>query len=172
MGEYKLKLLTWFSLILIALAVASIDVMMFKINEFYAMPSKEPAVTNIVFNDVWYKISILIFSVPAIFTYYVTRKKSKFVLVIVAGMVLIFFGLEDVLYFAIRGIIIPNELYTLSQLSPNSFTKIGFINYMPTELYWLNTNPCISIFGSPVTPFVLFKSTAFALALSFVLVMI
>jgi len=170
MGDYKFKLLIWFSLIIIALVVASIDVMMWKIN--LLNPQNEPAVTNIVFNDVWYKISILIFSIPAIFTYYVTKKKSKFVMVIVAGLILIFFGMEDIFYFAIRGVVVPNELYSLSQLNPSLFTKIGFINYMPNDLYWLNSNPCISLFGRSVTPSVLFKSAAFALAVSLVLVLI
>jgi len=170
MGVYKFKLLIWLSLIIIALAVAAIDVMMWKVN--LLNPEDEPTVTNIVFNDVWYKISVLIFSIPAIFAYYVTKKKTKFVLVVIAGLILIFFGVEDIFYFAIRGVIIPNELYSMSQISSGSFTRIGFINYMPDELYWLNSNPCISLFGRPVTPFVLFKSAAFALAISLILVLI
>jgi hypothetical protein len=169
MGVYKFKLLIWFSLVLIALAVAAIDVMMWKVN--LLNPQNEPAVTNIVFNDVWYKISILIFSIPAIFMLYVTKKKINFVLVIAAGLILIFFGVEDIFYFAIRGLVIPNELYSASQLSASSFTKIGFINYMPNDLYWLNGS-LISLFGIPVTPFILFKSAAFALAISLVLVLI
>jgi len=170
MGDYKFKLLIWFSLIIIALVVASIDVMMWKIN--LLNPQNEPVVTNIVFNDVWYKISVLIFSIPAIFTYYVTKKKSKFVMVIAAGLILIFFGMEDIFYFAIRGVVVPNDLYSLSRLNPSLFTKIGFINYMPNDLYWLNNNVCITLFGRPVTPYVLFKSAAFALAVSLVLVLI
>ena len=170
MGVYKFKLLTWFSLILIALAVAAIDVMMWKVN--LLNPQNEPIVTNIVFNDVWYKISILMFAVPAIFLFYITKKKINFVLVILAGLILIFFGVEDIFYFAIRGVVIPNELYSISQLNQGSFTKIGFINYMPNELYWLNSNIFITLFGNPVTPFVLFKSAAFALAISLVLVLI
>ena len=169
MGVYKFKLLIWFSLVLIALAVAAIDVMMWKVN--LLNPQNEPVVTNIVFNDVWYKISILIFSIPAIFALYVTKKKIDFVLVIVAGLILIFFGVEDVFYFAIRGLVIPDEMYSMSQLNAGSFTKIGFINYMPNDLYWLSGSP-ISLFGRPVTPFVLFKSVAFALAISLVLVLI
>jgi hypothetical protein len=51
-------------------------------------------------------------------------------------------------------------------------SQIGFVNHMPEDLYWLSNNVCITIFGNPVTPFVLFKSTAFALAISFVLVML
>ncbi len=170
MVDHKFKLITWFSLILIALAVAAIDVMMYKIN--LLNPQNEPTVTNIVFNDVWYKISILIFAIPALFTFYVSKSLRRLVLVIIAGMILIFFGLEDVFYFAIRGVIIPNQLYSLSELHPSLFTKVGFINYMPNEMPWLSNNVCITIFGRPVTPFVLFKSTAFALAFSFVLVMI
>ena len=170
MGVYKFKILIWFSLILIALAVASIDVMMWKVN--LLNPQNEPLVTNIVFNDVWYKISILLFAVPAIFLFYITKEKMNFVLVVVAGLILIFFGVEDIFYFAIRGVVIPNEMYTLNQLNQGSFTKIGFINYMPNELYWLNSNIFITLFGNPVTPFVLFKSAAFALAISLVLVLI
>jgi hypothetical protein len=170
MSDHKFKLVIWLSLIIIALVVASIDVMMWKINQLN--PQNESVVTNIVFNDVWYKISILIFLIPALFSYYFTKSARKSVLVIIAGMILIFFGLEDVFYFAIRGVVIPDELYSLNQLNPNLFTKIGFINYMPRELYWLNDNPCISLFGVPVTPDILFKSTAFALIASFILVML
>jgi hypothetical protein len=170
MGHLKFNLIIWFSLIIIALVVASIDVMMWKIN--LLNPSNEPAVTNIVYNDVWYKISVLMFLVPALFSYHINKKLRKSIFVILAGLVLIFFGLEDVFYFAIRGIIIPNELYTLSKLDSTLFTKIGFINYMPKDLYWLNNNPFISIFGRPVIPDVLFKSTTFALILSFILIML
>lgn len=169
MGVYKFKILIWVSLILIALAVASIDVMMWKVN--LLNPQDEPIVTNIVFNDVWYKISILLFAVPAIFLFYITKEKMNFVLVIVAGLILIFFGVEDIFYFAIRGVVMP-DVSSVSKLNTGSFTKIGFINYMPNELYWLNNNIFITLFGNPVTPFVLFKSAAFALAISLVLVLI
>ena len=169
MCVYKFKLLIWLSLIIIALVVAAIDVMMWKVN--LLNPEDEPTVTNIVFNDVWYKISVLIFSIPAIFAYYVTKKKTKFVLVVIAGLILIFFGVEDIFYFAIRGVVMP-DVSSVSQLSTGSFTQIGFVNLMPDELYWLNSNPCISLFGRPVTPFVLFKSAAFALAISLILVLI
>jgi len=170
MVDHKFRLIIWFSLVLIALAVAAIDVMMYKIN--LLNPQNEPTVTNIVFNDVWYKISVLIFTVPALFAFYVSKSLRRLFLVIIAGMILIFFGLEDVFYFAIRGVVIPDQLYSLSELNPSLFTKIGFINYMPNQMPWLNSNMCITLFGSPVTPFVLFKSTAFAIAFSFVLVMI
>lgn len=170
MSNFKFSIVIWFSLILIALVVASIDVMTSKINEL--APQNEPAVTKIVYNDVWYKISILMFLIPSLFSYYVTRKKLKSVFIIIAGLILIFFGLEDIFYFLIKGIIVPNELASLSELSPNLFLKVGFVNLIPNKLYWLDNNPFISIFGSPVTSYVLFKSTAFALALSFILVML
>ncbi len=170
MKNVKFNLIIWFSLIIIALAVAAIDVMMWKVN--LLNPQNEPAVTNIVFNDVWYKISIVLFLVPALLSYYVDRSVRKSILIMIAGMILIFFGLEDVFYFAIRGVAIPNELYSLSRLNPSSFTKIGFINYMPNDLYWLNSNICITLFGRPVTPSVLFKSTAFALVAGLILVII
>lgn len=169
MHDYKFRAIVWITLIMIALAVASIDVMMYKVN--LLNPDNEPAVTQIVFNDVWYKISVLIFMVPALFTYYMTKSVKRFFLVIIAGMVLIFFGLEDVMYFAIRGVVIPDHVYTGS-ISTGTLSQIGFVNYMPEELYWLNNNICITIFGYPVTQFVLFKSTAFALAMSLILVMI
>lgn len=165
--DYKFRIIVWLSLIMIALAVAAIDVMMYKVN--LLNPANEPAVTQIVFNDVWYKISILIFMVPALFTYYMTKSIKRFFLVILAGMVLIFFGLEDVLYFAIRGVIVPDQVYAANM---GAISQIGFINYMPNELSWLNSNICITIFGYPVTQFVLFKSTAFALAMSLILVML
>jgi hypothetical protein len=161
MKDYKFNVLIWLSLILIALAVASIDVMMFKVNEIN--PSNEPAVTNIVFNDVWYKISIILFLGPAILSFYVNKKLHEVFLTVIAGMVLIFFGLEDVLYFLIRAFFIPNGSYTF---------MIGPFHFMPSVMPWLDSNLCITIFGNPVTPFVLFKSTAFALAISFVMVMI
>jgi hypothetical protein len=170
MGHLKLSLVLWFSLIIIALAVASIDVMMWKIN--LLNPSNEPVVTNIVYYDVWYKISIIMFLVPALFSYYVTKNGRKSLLIIIAGLILIFFGLEDIFYFAIRGIVMPNELTSLSQMNPNLFTNVGFVNLMPNELYWLNNNICITLFGKPVTPDILYKSTAFALVISFILVMI
>ena len=161
MKDHKFNLIIWFSLILITLAVASIDVMMFKVNLIH--PEDEPVVTSIVFNDVWYKISIILFLVPALLSYYVNKKIHEVFLIILAGMILIFFGLEDVLYFLIRMIFIPNGSYTF---------MIGPFNFMPQILPWLNSNICITIFGNPVTPFVLFKSTAFALAISLALTMI
>ena len=170
MGVYRFKLLIWFSLILIALAVAAIDVMMWKVN--LLNPQNDPVVTNIVFNDVWYKISVLLFAIPAIFSFYVTKSKMNFVLVIAAGLILIFFGVEDIFYFAIRGVVIPTDVASLSQLSRNSLSQVGFVNLMPNELYWLNNSMFITLFGNPVTPFVLFKSAAFALAISLVLVLI
>jgi len=170
MGHLKLSLVLWLSLIIIALAVASIDVMMWKIN--LLNPSNESVVTNIVYYDVWYKISIIMFLVPALFSYYVTKNRRKSLLIIIAGLILIFFGLEDIFYFAIRGIVMPNEIQSLSEFNPNLFTKVGFVNLMPNELDWLNNNICITLFGKPVTPFVLFKSTLFALVISFILVMI
>jgi hypothetical protein len=166
--DYKFKAIVWVSLIMIALAVAAIDVMMYKVN--LLNPQNEPAVTNIVFNDVWYKISILIFMVPALFTYYITKSLPRSLLVVLAGLILIFFGLEDVLYFVIRGVVIPDQMYV--NMDPSALTQISFINHMPNDLYWLNSNVCITIFGYPVTQFVLFKSTAFALAMSLILVMI
>jgi hypothetical protein len=166
--DYKFKAIVWLSLIMIALAVAAIDAMMYKVN--LLNPQNEPAVTNIVFNDVWYKISVLILMIPALFTYYITKSLPRSLLVVLAGMILIFFGLEDVLYFVIRGIILPDQLY--AGMDPAAITQISFINHMPNDLYWLNNNICITIFGNPVTQFVLFKSTAFALAMSLILVMI
>jgi hypothetical protein len=167
--DYKFKAIVWLSLIMIALAVASIDVMMYKVN--LLNPQNEPAVTQIVFNDVWYKISVLILMVPALFTYYITKSIPRSLLVVLAGLMLIFFGLEDVLYFAIRGVVIPDQIYAQG-INPGALTQIGFINHMPNDLYWLNNSLCITIFGYPVTQFVLFKSTAFALAMSLILVMI
>jgi hypothetical protein len=78
-------------------------------------------------------------------------------------MVLIFFGLEDVFYFLIRMFFIPNGSYMF---------MLGPYHFMPEVMPWLNSNICITIFGNPVVPFVLFKSTAFALAISLALVMI
>jgi len=170
MVDFKFGLVIWFSLILIAFIVAAIDVMSSKIVAL--TPEKEPVITKIVYNDVWYKISILMFLMPAMFSYYVTKKKRKSIFIIIAGLVLIFFGLEDIFYFAIKGILVPGEIYSLSQLNTNLFTQFGFVNLMPKELYWLNNNPCISLFGSPVTPDVLFTSAGFALILSFILVML
>lgn len=161
MNNVKFNLLIWFSLIIIALAVASIDVMMSKVNELN--PSNEPTVTNIVYNDVWYKISIVLFLIPAIFSYFVNKKLFKSILVIVAGLVLIFFGLEDVLYFSIKALFIPNRAYTF---------KVASFSLMPTSMPWLSNNVFISIFGRPVTPYVLFESTAFALVASLILVLI
>jgi hypothetical protein len=161
MPDHKFNLLIWFSLILIALAVASIDVMMFKVNEMN--PDNEPAVTNIVYNDVWYKISVILLLGPAILSYYINKSLHKFFLTFLAGMILIFFGLEDVLYFMIRSVFIPNNYYEV---------MLGPLHLMPSVLPWLSNNVCITIFGNPVTAFVLFKSTAFALAISFVLAMI
>jgi Amt family ammonium transporter len=40
-------------------------------------PDNEPVVTNIVFNDVWYKIGIILFLVPAMLSYYVMTWRSK-----------------------------------------------------------------------------------------------
>jgi len=170
MSHLKFNLVVWLSLILIAFIVASIDVMSSKVVAL--TPEKEPVITKIVFNDLWYKISILMFLMPAIFSYYVTKSKRKSIFIIIAGLVLIFFGVEDIFYFAIKGIVVPDELYTLSELNPYLFTEIGFVNLMPKELYWLNDNPCISLFGTPITPYVLFKSAAFALVVSLILVMI
>lgn len=169
MGNFKFNLVIWLSLILIAFIVASIDVMSSKIVAL--TPEKEPVITKIVFNDVWFNISILMFLMPAMFSYYVTKKKRKSIFIIIAGLVLIFFGLEDIFYFAIKGLIVPEEIYS-SKLTTDIIAKVGFINLMPRELYWLNDNPCISLFGRPVTPFVLFKSAAFALIVSFILVML
>ena len=170
MSYYKFSFVVWISLIIIAFIVASIDVMSSKIVAL--TPEKEPVITKMVFNVVWYKISILMFLMPAMFSYFVTKKWRKSLFIIIAGMILIFFGLEDIFYFLIKGVIVPDELYSLSVIRPSLFTKIGFVNLMPNELYWLNSNPCISLFGVPVTSFVLFKSTAFALAFSLVLVML
>jgi hypothetical protein len=170
MNNVKFNVIIWFSLIIIALVVASIDVMMWKIN--LLNPSNEPVVTNIVYYDVWFKISIVMFLVPALFSYYVNRKLLKSIFIIIAGLMLISFGLEDIFYFAIRGIVTPNEIKSLSEINPALFTKIGFVNLMPNELDWLNNNPLISIFGRPVTPDVLFESTAFALVASLILVLI
>jgi hypothetical protein len=161
MRDYKFNFVLWFSLILIALAVASIDVMMFKVNELN--PEDEPVVTQIVFNDVWYKISVILLLGPALLAYYVSKKFYKFVLVMLAGMILIFFGLEDVFYFVIKMFFIPNGSYTF---------MLGGFNFMPQVLPWLNSNICITIFGNPVTAFVLLKSTAFALAISLAMMMI
>jgi hypothetical protein len=161
MKNAEFKLIIWFSLIIIALAVASIDVMMSKINELN--PSNEPVVTNIVFNDVWYKISIVLFLVPALFSYYVDKSLRKVIFIIIAGLALIFFGLEDVLYFSIKAVLIPNRAYTF---------KVASFNLMPESMPWLSNNVFISIFGRPVTPYVLFESTAFALVASLILVLI
>ncbi len=161
MKNAKFNVIIWFSLIIIALAVASIDVMMSKVNELN--PSNEPAVTNIVFNDVWYKISIVLFLVPALFSYYVDKSIRKSIFIIIAGLVLIFFGLEDVLYFSIKAVLIPNRAYTF---------KIASFSLMPESMPWLSNNIFISIFGRPVTPYVLFESTAFALVASLILVLI
>ncbi len=170
MGHFKFNLVVWFSLILIAFIVASIDVMSSKVVAL--TPEKEPVITKIVFNDLWYKISILMFLMPAMFSYYIHKNKRKSIFIIIAGLILIFFGVEDIFYFVIKGVVVPDELYTLSELNPSLFTRIGFVNLMPGELWWLNNNPCISLFGRPVTPSVLFKSAAFALVVSFILVMI
>jgi len=161
MKNAQFNLIIWFSLMIIALAVASIDVMMSKVNELN--PSNEPAVTNIVFSDVWYKISIVLFLVPALFSYYVDKSVRKSIFIIIAGLVLIFFGLEDVLYFSIKAVLIPNRAYTF---------KVASFNFMPTSMPWLSNNIFISIFGRPVTPYVLFESTAFALVASLILVLI
>lgn len=161
MNNAKFNVIIWFSLIIIALAVSSIDVMMSKVNELN--PSNEPAVTNIVYNDVWYKISIVLFLVPALFSYYVDRSVRKIIFIIMAGLVLIFFGLEDVLYFSIKSVFIPNRAYTF---------KVASLNLMPTSMPWLSNNIFITVFGRPVTPYVLFESTAFALVASLILVLI
>lgn len=161
MGNFKFNLITWFSLIIIALVVASIDVMMFKVNEIN--PQKEPIVTKIVYNDLWYKISVLMFLVPAIFSYHVNKKLRKSIFVIIAGLLLIFFGLEDVFYFSLRSLFIPNKAYSF---------KVGSFSFMPEEMLWLNNNLFISFFGRPVTPYILFESTAFALVASLILVML
>lgn len=170
MTDYKFNVVIWISLILIALAVASIDVMTSKIVAL--TPEKEPVITKIVFNDVWFKISVLLFLIPAIFAFYVTKKKRKIFLILLAGMILIFFGLEDVFYFGIKGMIYPNEINSIKEVNSDLIYQFGFVNLMPEELWWLNNNYFITIFGNPVTPFVLFKSTAFALAFSLVLVML
>ena len=167
MTDYKFNVIIWISLIMIALAVAAIDVMSSKIVEL--TPEKEPVITKIVFNDVWFKISVLLFLIPALFAYYVTKKKRKIFFILLAGMILIFFGLEDVFYFGIKGLIYPEEFGTIDS---ELLYQFGFVNLMPDELWWLNSNYFITIFGNPVTQFVLFKSTAFALAISFVLVML
>jgi hypothetical protein len=161
MKNAKFNLIIWFSLIIIALAVASIDVMMSKVNELN--PSNEPAVTSIVFNDLWYKISIVMFLVPALFSYYVDKSVRKSIFIIIAGLVLIFFGLEDVLYFSIKAVLIPNRAYTF---------KVASFNLMPESMPWLSNNIFITVFGRPVTPNVLFESTAFALVASLILVII
>jgi hypothetical protein len=161
MENVEFKLIIWFSLIIIALAVASIDVMMSKVNELN--PSNEPAVTNIVFNDLWYKISIVMFLVPALFSYYVDKSVRKSIFIIIAGLVLIFFGLEDVLYFSIKAVLIPNRAYSF---------KVASFNLMPESMPWLSNNIFITVFGRPVTPYVLFESTAFALVASLILVII
>jgi hypothetical protein len=161
MKNAKFNVIIWFSLIIIALAVASIDVMMSKVNELN--PSNEPVVTNIVYNDVWYKISIVLFLVPALFSYYVDKSVRKIIFIIIAGLVLIFFGLEDVLYFSIKSVFMPNRTYTF---------KVASFNLMPTSMPWLSNNIFISIFGRPVTPYILFESTAFALFVSLILVLI
>jgi hypothetical protein len=161
MKNAQFNLIIWFSLIIIALAVASIDVMMSKVNELN--PSNEPAVTNIVFSDLWYKISIVMFLVPALFSYYVDKSVRKSIFIIIAGLVLIFFGLEDVLYFSIKAVLIPNRAYTF---------KVASFNLMPESMPWLSNNIFITVFGRPVTPYVLFESTAFALVASLILVII
>lgn len=161
MENVKFNLIIWFSLIIIALAVASIDVMMSKVNELN--PSNEPAVTNIVFSDLWYKISVVMFLVPALFSYYVDKSVRKVIFIIIAGLILIFFGLEDILYFSIKAVLIPNRYYTF---------KVASFNLMPESMPWLGNNIFITIFGRPVTPYVLFESTAFALVASLILVLI
>jgi hypothetical protein len=161
MKDYKFNLIIWFSLILIALAVASIDVMMFKVNELN--PANEPIVTQIVFNDVWYKISVILLLGPALLSYYINKRIHKLFFTMLAGMILIFFGLEDIFYFIIKMFFIPNGSYNF---------MLGSFHFMPQVLPWLNSNICITIFGNPVTPFVLLKSTGFALAMSFILAII
>lgn len=161
MSNVKFNLLLWLSLVIIALVIASIDVMMFKVNELN--PSNEPVVTNIVYNDIWYKISIVMFLIPALFSYYVNKSLHRSIFIIIAGLILIFFGLEDVLYFSIRSVLIPNGSYTF---------KVASLSLMPSVMPWLDNNVCITIFGNPVTPYVLLKSTGFALVASIVLVLI
>lgn len=161
MKNVKFNIIIWFSLIIIALAVASIDVMMSKVNELN--PSNEPVVTNIVFSDLWYKISIVLFLVPALLSYYVDKSVRKSIFIIIAGLILIFFGLEDVLYFSIKAVFIPNRAYSF---------KVASFNLMPESMPWLSNNIFITVFGRPVTPYVLFESTAFALVASLILVII
>lgn len=142
----KQNIVIWVSLIIIALIIASIDVMTSKIVAL--TPEKEPTITKIVFIDVWFKIAVLMFFIPAIFVYYQTNNTTKSVFVMTAGWILIFFGLEDVFYFLLKSI------------------------WLPDILPWLDNSPFISLFGLPVTSQSLLFSTGFALAASFSLVVL
>lgn len=145
----KLGVAVWLSLILIAFIVAAIDVMTSKI--IALDPEHEEEVLKIVFNDVWYRISVLMFLIPASFAFYLTRDLHRSVVIIFAGLILIFFGIEDLFYYQIKLIPYPE---------------------LSRRLTWLDTNPYISTFGHPVTFGSLLISAAFAIISSFVIAVI